>query len=254
MEVQKQPRIHFFQALKDSSRNKPFIILSIARTAALFGCNLISPMIMYILTFYTFKGNRSAAAHLWGYVGMSFGVAAIIATPFTDKIICRLGTKATYYISLSFVIIGQLAWYFVVEPGKEYMALIPYLFSGPGITAFFAVTSIWLADVCDYDEFLHGTRREGTFSAVFSLIFKFATAVAAGVSGILITFVGISSQPDAAQEPHAIQKLRILNSYLPSAFVLISIFCGIIYPLNEKKVAEIKKALDEKRSLHAIRP
>jgi GPH family glycoside/pentoside/hexuronide:cation symporter len=244
MEVQKQPKIHFIQALKDSMKNRPFLILAIARTGAQFGFGLISPMIMYIITYHTFNGDKSAAAHLWGYVGMSFGVAAMVAAPFTDYLIRKVGTKTTYFISLAMVLIGQLLWYFVVEPGKEYMTLIPYLFCGPGITGYFAVTSVWLADVCDYDEYLNGSRREGTYSAVFSLIFKVATAVAAGFSGFLITLAGINSQVNAVQSPQAIHNIRLLNSTVPVFFILISVVCGIMYPLNEKKMAEIRKAMN----------
>jgi glycoside/pentoside/hexuronide:cation symporter, GPH family len=241
---QSQPKVRLIKGLKEACKSKPFVILALTRTIAMFGFNLISPMLTYIITFYTFGGDRAAGAHLWGYIGMTFGITAIIAAPLADKLVRIIGAKPCAIISLVGLLISQLSWYFVTEPDKPYMALIPYVICGPGITIFFAVTSIWLADVCDYDDLKHDIRREGIFSSVFSLTFKLAIALAAGVSGLLVSFVGIVSDTEAIPSPEVLHNLRLMNALVPVLFIAISLFLAIIYPLNEKKMKDIRAQLN----------
>jgi len=74
-------------------------------------------------------------------------------------------------------------------------------------------------------------------------------AVASGLSGLLITLAGINSEPGAVQTADAIWRLRYLNAFVPIIFIAISAVFGLMYPLNENKMKEIKAEL-EKRKLN----
>jgi GPH family glycoside/pentoside/hexuronide:cation symporter len=241
---QSQPKVRLLNSFKEAFTNKPFVILALVRTITMFGFNLVTPMVTYIINFYTFGGDRAAGAYLWGYIGTTFGVTAILAAPVSDKLVRTIGAKACAIISLVLLMISQMSWYFVTEPDKPYMALLPYVLCGPGITMFFAVTSIWLADTCDYDDLKNGIRREGIFSSVFSLTFKLAIALALGVSGLLVAVAGVVSDPDAIPSPEALHNLRLMNALVPVIFIVISLILAIIYPLNEKKMIQIRAELD----------
>ncbi|OHB60489.1 MAG: hypothetical protein A2Y12_15440 [Planctomycetes bacterium GWF2_42_9] len=248
MEIQKQPRINFIPALKESFSNKAFLILSIVRMCANFGTGLVGPMIIYVITYHVYKGDKSATASLWGFVGMSWGIGAIVSAPIVDYLVKSLGTKITLYISLIAVCVGQVLSLPLITPANPYLSTIPFLFGAPGIMGLFAVTSIWLADVCDYDEYLYGKRREGMFSAVISLIFKIGTAIATGLSGLLIAIAGISAEPGVTQTEHAVSMLRYLYTFVPIGFVIVSAALGWFYPLNEQTMKEIKAELDKRSS------
>lgn len=248
MSVQSQPKIHFLEAVKQSFTNKAFLILCIVRMCANFGTNLVGLMMIYLVTYYVYNGDNSAAARLWGFIGMSWGVGAIIASPIIEGLVRWFGTKITLYISLTALAVGNVLFYPLVTPANPYLSVIPLLISAPGIAGLFSITNIWLADVCDYDELIYGKRREGMFSAVISLVFKMGMAIATGLSGLLITIAGVQSGQGAVQSAETIFRLRYLNAFVPVGFIIVAAVLGFMYPLNEKRMKEIKAELDKRNS------
>ena len=61
--------------------------------------------------------------------------------------------------------------------------LDPFFFA-PAYTIFWAIFLSMLGDYCDYDEFTHGQRREGLFSAVSGWIMKAGSSLAFGISAV----------------------------------------------------------------------
>jgi GPH family glycoside/pentoside/hexuronide:cation symporter len=248
MAVQKQPSIRFFLSLKEAIKNRYFLILVVVRTCSLFGFVLIAPMVIYVATYYVYNNNSAAAARLFGFIGMSWGVGAILSAPIVDWMTKRIGTKPTLFISLLLMGFGQMMWWPCLIPSNPYLAILPFLIVAPGITGMSAVTSIWLADICDYDEYHSYTRREGMLSSVFSLILKGVTAGAAGVSGLLLSLSGIDSRPGAAQTAEAIWNIRMQNAVVPLIFVIIALIFGLLYPLTERRMKEVKSELAQRKA------
>jgi hypothetical protein len=64
----------------------------------------------------------------------------------------------------------------------------------------------------------------------------------------IITLAGINSEPNATQDPKVIHRLRRFNSYLPLFFVMISLVCGMMYPLDENRMTKVRNALHHNKT------
>jgi GPH family glycoside/pentoside/hexuronide:cation symporter len=105
------------------------------------------------------------------------------------------------------------------------------------------------ADVADYDEMMGGSRREGSFSAVFSWTFKAAAALTGALSGILLTLTGFRIEAGAAQSPQVLENLKLCYIWLPVIFLLICLFAISRYPLTRSRMRDIRARLEERRGM-----
>ena len=102
------------------------------------------------------------------------------------------------------------------------------------------------ADVCDLDELSTGTRREGTFAAIYWWMVKFGLAFAGGLSGLIMRLVGFV--PDAATQPDgAVTGLRIAYTMVPVVGAVLAIWFMRDYDLSETRANEIRAELERRR-------
>jgi len=98
------------------------------------------------------------------------------------------------------------------------------------------------ADVCDLDELKNGTRREGTFGAVYWWMVKFGTAIALLTSGAVLNLVGFDKDA-TAQTVETLNNLRIADIVIPVVTGLLAIIIMWKYDVTEEKAHEIREAL-----------
>jgi len=103
------------------------------------------------------------------------------------------------------------------------------------------------ADVCDLDELNNGTRREGTFGAVYWWMVKLGTALALLTSGAVLNWVGFD-QNVTVQSPEAITNLRLADIIIPIISGVIAILVMWKYDITEEKSREIRATLDLRRA------
>jgi len=129
-------------------------------------------------------------------------------------------------------------------------SLTPLLF-GNCVAGFFASTlwiipSSMIADVADQDEWLTGERREGTFFGLFHFGEQIAAGAAILITGILIdAFAGLIPG-EVHQSAMTIGRIGMLYSLLPAGLALASAFLILLYSLDEKEIAHIQAALDNR--------
>jgi GPH family glycoside/pentoside/hexuronide:cation symporter len=98
------------------------------------------------------------------------------------------------------------------------------------------------------DELESGRRREASFSSVYQWIWKLGATLAMMLSGVLLGIAGAkTSSPDEMLSPRTIQNLRLLLSSVPTLMGVVAFICLWLYPLNEKRVAELKVRLAENK-------
>jgi GPH family glycoside/pentoside/hexuronide:cation symporter len=98
------------------------------------------------------------------------------------------------------------------------------------------------ADVCDLDELNTGTRREGTFAAVYWWMVKVGFAVAGLISGIILSVVGFD-QSIAQQTPETLNGLLLAYIFVPMVGTIIALWIMRDYDLSEEKSNEIREQL-----------
>jgi len=244
--AQSQPKFHFMNSLRAAVQNKPLLIMSGVFLSTIFGILLVAPMAFYVGTYYIFGGDKAAMSKLYGLLGSSWALTTIISSPILYWLIKKFDKKIVLIGSLIIAIIGQGLQWITFTPKMPYLSILSFVLTSPGIAALNIVVYSWLADICDHDEYTTGLRREGIFSAMYSLITKSGVAMATFLSGILISIAGVDSSSTTVQSPETIFKLRLLFCTVPIVIILVSIILIITFPLNKKIMLEIRSTLEQR--------
>ena len=100
-------------------------------------------------------------------------------------------------------------------------------------------------DVIDYDEYLTGERKEGSFFAALNFVFKSATGIMLLVTGFVLQFSGfIPNQPQTMEV-----KIALISLYGLVPLVFYSLGAYLLYKkfkFGEKEHAAIKQQIQER--------
>ena len=111
---------------------------------------------------------------------------------------------------------------------------------------------IWanITDVIDYNEILTGKRDDGTIYGVYSFSRKIGQALAGGLGGFALTFIGYNSA-SAVQSATATNGIYTLATLFPGVcYIVVALILMFIYPLSKKVAEENANTLKVKRSVN----
>ena len=110
-------------------------------------------------------------------------------------------------------------------------------------------TVIWanITDVIDDQEVKVGQREDGTVYAVYSFARKVGQALAGGLGGWALEFIGYESAA-AAQTQEVLGGLYAMATIAPAlGFFAVAAILWFIYPLDKTRVEENGRILQKKR-------
>ncbi len=128
-------------------------------------------------------------------------------------------------------------WVFLV------LSMIGYLGLG------FFNTVIWanITDVIDEQEVVTGEREDGTVYAVYSFARKVGQALAGGIGGWALEFIGYESA-EAVQTKSVLEGIYGAATIAPAAgFFLVALILWFVYPLDKQQVEKNVAILRAKR-------
>lgn len=109
-----------------------------------------------------------------------------------------------------------------------------------------------ITDVIDYSEIKNGVREDGTVYSLYSFARKLGQALAAGLSGWLLTAIGYSSSGAAnglRQKQEVLDGIFNIATLIPAVgFLLLAAVLWFWYPLHKKQVEENIALLKEKHN------
>lgn len=225
---------------------KPFRKLCIATFLVYNAFMTIASFSFFIIVYHLFNGNASAAGiwpTLFGCLG-ALGTTFLVI-PIVTKMSKKTGKKKAFIISQGISIIGYILLWFLFVPGKPYMFIFALPFFSFGIGSLFVLMMSMTADVIDLDELNTGLRREGTFGAIYWLMVKFGFAIAGGLSGVIMSYVGFDSGV-TVQPEGAVDGLRLAFSGIPIIGTLLAMFVMRNYSVTEKSAGEVRVELDRR--------
>lgn len=109
---------------------------------------------------------------------------------------------------------------------------------------------VWafISDVIDYHQYISGYREDGTIYAINSFARKVGQALAGGMSGWILGWIGYQSSTagGAVQSEAVRERIYAVSNLLPATLLLIGALILIFgYSLNKKNMdhvsAELKK-------------
>lgn len=235
--------LQIFKGFKEAFQSTPFRKLCISTFFIFNAFNTVAAFSFFIVVYHLFGGDAPSAG-IWPTLFGSLGalVTTFLVIPIVAWMSKKLGKKRAFLLSQGISIFGYILLWFLFIPGKPYMFIFALPFFSFGIGSLFTLMMSMTADVCDLDELNTGKRREGIFGAIYWWMVKFGFAIAGGLSGLIISYVGLD--PGAIEQPEgAVTGLRLFFSGVPIGGTLIAMFIMRNYDLDEARAREIQAEL-----------
>lgn len=238
----------FMVGIKQTMTCKPFIKLCGATFLIFNGFQTIAQFAFFIIIFYLFKGDTTAAGHWPAWFGTVSSLAtAFLVIPIITFMSQKIGKKNAFIVATLISMVGYALKWWGFNPANPYLMFIPLPLMSFGIGGLFTLMMSMTADVCDLDELENGARREATFGAVYWWMVKLGTAVALLTSGAVLNLVGFD-QNAVIQSPDVLTHLRLADIIIPIVTGILAILIIWKYDITEAKANEIREALKQQRA------
>ncbi|MDU3722688.1 MAG: MFS transporter [Clostridium celatum] len=222
-------------------RNRAFLGVAIASFLMLGGTFTLSSLNVYIFKDY-FKATNFTA--LGGMIGM---VASVVVIPFAGAIVRKRGKKESSVLGSTFAASMYIVMLFIPNLTVSIFLVLSFL---AGLGSGLVNTIIWalVSDAIDYQEYTTGERNEGTVYSSYSLARKLGQVISGGMGGFALSLLGYQSGATVQAESIGIGIKNIGIGMAAGGFILTTIVLIFVYNLSKKKVAEMNKALEERRA------
>lgn len=219
--------------------NKPLIGIIVSSICVLIAQLSLQSMQTYIFPNYFGNIQAQSAASLAG------SIMVFICAPFTVRLSERFGRKRLGIASGLFgAVILIVAYFLHTHNAWVFLALYTLAFAGLGI--FTLISWAMVTDVIDDTEVQTNDRSDGTIYAVYSFARKVGQAASAGLTGILLTLIGYSSE--TAFDTQVVNRIYDITCLVPAiGFLLLALSMHFLYPLGKERVERNAAVLAEKR-------
>lgn len=216
---------NFSKVFKSVSNNYPFWIV-------------FSAILILISTYLMFNNNliyfSKYALGFHEYQGLILGVLSgtnLLAIPIWAFLAIKVGKKNTWMISMAFLFVGFLIFYFY--PISELNELL-YILGCIGFANGATGVLFWsmLPDTIEYGEWRTGIRTESSLYGFMTFAQKGAIAIAIAILGTVLTKIGF--EPNEEQTAQTLSDLKSLMSIIPLIGVFISFVLVYFYPIDKK--------------------
>lgn len=216
---------NFSKVFKSVSNNYPFWIV-------------FSAILILISTYLMFNNNliyfSKYALGFHEYQGLILGVLSgtnLLAIPIWAFLAIKIGKKNTWMISMAFLFVGFLIFYFY--PISELNELL-YILGCIGFANGATGVLFWsmLPDTIEYGEWRTGIRTESSLYGFMTFAQKGAIAIAIAILGTVLTKIGF--EPNKEQTAQTLSDLKSLMSIIPLIGVFISFVLVCFYPIDKK--------------------
>ena len=232
------------QMLKSAFKNRALLSIIVASIVMLLAQLTMQNMASYIYPDYYNNATAQSASTALMMVGMI--VAAIVAKPLANK----FGKAEVSVVSNLFAaVVCVITW--VIRPESVWVFCGLQLLNWLGLGVFSMVSWALITDVIDYSEIKNGIREDGSVYSMYSFARKLGQALAAGVSGWLLTMIGYNSaaaQQGLGQSQSVLNGIFNISTLVPAiGFLLLALVLWFWYPLNKKTVDKNVEILKAKR-------
>ena len=130
-----------------------------------------------------------------------------------------------------------------------YLQLIVQPFVRIGEMGFWLIITSMKADICDWDEWKTGFRREGMYGAATGWFQKVtqATTFALG-QGYILAIIGFDATKGVAQDPGVMFWMRFLFAVLPAILAVAGLILLKFYEIDDEKAKRVKADLDKRNN------
>lgn len=245
----RQEKIGFFRGLRETFRNRPFVLLVSIVMLMQASTSMIGALGLYVNTYYLFGGDTKTGAAFAASGNTLYTILSLLSIPLVAGLAGRFGKRRVMAGCLLIGVMASFSKFFFYRPDLPYMQFVSIGLIAPSYTAFWVLVGPMKADSADYDESLTGLRREGTYAAVSNWIEKLGLTGALVLSGLIFDLCGFDVALGAAQAPGTFLALRSLFAFVPASAMALGLVLLFFYPLTEKRLAEIREQMEARRGM-----
>ncbi|MBQ4215039.1 MAG: MFS transporter, partial [Bacteroidales bacterium] len=198
----------------------------------------------------SFVTHKELAGHIGVYTAILQPATQILMVIIVNRIAKFFDKRTLLILGSSVAILGYVSSWFLFTPSAPFLAVFPPVIINMGLAMCWPLIGSFTADICDYDEYEHGSRREGMFTAVSGFLIKLAIALVSIIAGYVLVLVGI----DGANPIISVSDLNLVREmyvWIPTVSMLLTIVLIWKYPLSKEKVQEIQEKLRERAAAKA---
>jgi len=164
-----------------------------------------------------------------------------------------LSTIKVFYLSMVMAVLGYAVLFVMTLSNINhiYLLFVPGFFVFTAFGMLTVLTTVFLANTVDYGELKNNRRDESVIFSMQTFVVKLASGVAAMIASVCLTICNLSDSTEQTTVTEvatsSVFGLRMTMTVLPIAGLLIAIVVFYKkYILNEQKVEEIARTLNEK--------
>lgn len=238
-------KISIKEALITTFSNKSFLYIQGAILVVALATGIDATIGSYLHIHYTSSGDKDLASLIAGVGGTISTLSIFVALPLAVWISTRWGKREASMFGMGVMLISAVATPWLLNPVFPWLAIILWVLNTFGSQCSNVIYGSMVADVCDEDELKTGRRREGSYAAASSFLFKFVQVFVLILSGAMPRIAGYV---DTSIAP-SLEQLEFMKVIVYSTNIVgvsIAIYFLYFYPLTRIRCAEIKKQLDER--------
>jgi glycoside/pentoside/hexuronide:cation symporter, GPH family len=244
---EKLPKIT--ESLKQTLKNKAFIIFVTANLFIWFGFKILTT----IIPLY--------GIHVLGIGEGDFLLTLLLLAAFLSAtcffpVMQKLGNKVGFRKAF---MISETIWIFALIPfafldNQPYIAIFCMIFVGIGLSGAMYFVDIIIGNVIDEDQVKTGHRRQGAFYGVNALINRYSTILVFAAIAIVLSGYGWEEYLVGAGLDYEGLKegLKILMVVLPICSILLVLLLLKIFPLHGERLKKVKEELAKIQSNKSV--
>lgn len=233
-------KLSFAKTVKGLGKNGPLISIVIA--SLLF---LLTMMLIMSINVYLFKDYFGSASALSIFTLIQSGIV-FLSMPALTPLVKRFGKKEVASVGMLVAGIGYLILYLLPNPSLTVFLSVNVI----GLIGFaFFNLIIWafVTDAIDYQEYLTGSREDGTIYAIYSFARKVGQAFAGGLTGYALTFVGYNAELTTQPQPVQDGIYTIATLFPSITYFAVFLILVFAYPLSKKRTKQLEIDLIKQR-------
>ena len=238
---EKKEKVSIAKNLGIIAKNKALLAIIGAAIVLLLSSLMTQTINNYLFADYFKDVNSLSVLNMLG-LPINLTLAAVIV-----KVSDKFGKKEVSMISM---IIGGIIYIgcYVAKITNPWIYVAMYTLATLFTTVFNMLIWANITDVIDYNEILTGKRDDGTIYGVYSFSRKLGQALAGGLGGFALTFIGYNSMA-ATQTTATTDGIYALATLFPGVcYVVVGLILMFAYPLSKKVVNENNLKLQAMRS------
>ena len=220
---------------------KPMKWLLLVSLFFLMAYSMIIADFVYLITYKAGLGGTGVSK--WMLIRC---LASIALIPLIDRLCKKVDKRRAMLIIFAVAAIGLITMR-ITDIGSTALLFVFVVISSMATSSYWQVMPAVFYDVCEYDEYETGKRREGAILSVQGLVEAAAGGIGTQILGIILQMAGFNGNA-AIQSDLAITWIFNCTTIIPILFFAVAAWALYKFPITREVYNDIVRKLGERKN------